>query len=154
MQMADGFAVRSATLGPVIHDLFDVATISRISLGRTWKTLDENARATFVELLERLIVATFVSRFDEYSGQTFTHKSVEQTRRGWVVKTELALSDGETVRLDYYLREGSVYNIVADGVSDLSLRRADYNSMIKREGYDALLAHISQIIEEQMSGNE
>ena len=152
--MADGLDERLTALNPVIHELFDIATISRISLGRTWSTLDEIARATFTELLERLIVATYAARFAEYSGQTFRTTSVERTRRGWVVKTELALADGEKVQLDYYLREGSVYNIVAGGVSDLSLRRADYNSIIKLQGYDALLMHISQILEEQLSGNE
>ena len=154
MQMADGFEVRRAALSPFVHDLFDVATISRISLGRSWKTLDERAKHTFIELLESLIVATYASRFDQYSGQTFHSIGTEQTPRGWVVKTELLLSDGEKVRLDYYLREGHVYNIVAEGVSDLSLRRADYNSIIKLEGYDALIAHISKNIEELNPSNE
>ena len=42
----------------------------------------------------------------------------------------------------------AVYNLVADGVSDLSLRRADYNSIIKEKGYDALLRHIEENIAE------
>ncbi|MCZ6618936.1 MAG: ABC transporter substrate-binding protein [Gammaproteobacteria bacterium] len=154
MRMSGGFEVRRAALSPLVHDLFDVATISRISLGRSWKTLDERAKRTFIELLESLIVATYASRFDQYSGQTFRSISTERTPRGWVVKTELLLSDGEQVRLDYYLREGHVYNIVAEGVSDLSLRRADYNSIIKLEGYDALIAHISKNIEELNPSNE
>ena len=153
-QMTGGFDVRLAALSPVIHGLFDVTTISRISLGRTWKTLDESAQHTFIELLERLIVVTYAARFDEYSGQTFSTMSSGQTRRGWVVKTELALSDGDKVTLDYYLREDLVYNVVAEGVSDLSLRRADYNSIIKLEGYDALLTHILENIEEQIPGDD
>ncbi|MCZ6644148.1 MAG: ABC transporter substrate-binding protein [Gammaproteobacteria bacterium] len=150
MQITDGFDVRLAAFSPTIHELFDVATISRISLGRTWKSLDESARQTFIELLERLIVATYVARFDDYNGQTFQTINTEQTRRGWVVKTELALTTGDKVRLDYYLREGFIYNVVADGVSDLSLRRADYNSIIKSEGFAALLMHLSENIEEQI----
>lgn len=149
MQITDGFDVRLAALSPAIHELFDVATISRISLGRTWKTLDEGAQHAFIELLERLIVTTYVARFDDYSGQIFRTISTEQTRRGWVVKTELTLTDGDKVRLEYYLREGLVYNVVAEGVSDLSLRRADYNSIIKSEGFAALLTHLKENIEEQ-----
>lgn len=154
MQMTGGFDVRLAALSPVIHGLFDVTTIARISLGRTWKTLDESAQRTFIELLERLIVVTYAARFDKYSGQTFSTMSSEQTRRGWVVRTELALTDGDKVTLDYYLREGYVYNVVAEGVSDLSLRRADYNSIIKQEGYDSLLAHILENIAEQIPGDD
>ncbi|MCZ6708912.1 MAG: ABC transporter substrate-binding protein, partial [Gammaproteobacteria bacterium] len=72
---------------------------------------------------------------------------------GWVVKTELEKSDGERVNLDYYFRGGKVFNVVADGVSDLSLRRADYNSIIKTEGYDRLLSHIRQNIAKRKAGD-
>jgi hypothetical protein len=37
-------------------------------------------------------------------------------------------------------------------VSDLSLRRADYNSIVKQEGYDRLLAHIRDSIAEYEAG--
>ena len=46
------------------------------------------------------------------------------------------------------LSSGRVFNVVADGVSDLSLRRADYNSIIKREGYDALIQQVEANIVE------
>ena len=34
------------------------------------------------------------------------------------------------------------------GVSDLSLRRADYNSIVKKEGYASLLAHLRNKIKQ------
>jgi len=45
-----GIGAALAALSPTIHELFDVATISRISLGRTWKTLDEGEQRAFIEL--------------------------------------------------------------------------------------------------------
>ena len=59
-----------------------------------------------------------------------------------MVKTELVRSSGDKVTLDYYFRDAGVFNVVADGVSDLSLRRADYNSIVKSDGYAALLEHL------------
>ncbi|HEY5678491.1 MAG TPA: ABC transporter substrate-binding protein [Pseudomonadales bacterium] len=152
MRSNDAYDVRFASLSPVVGEVFDVPTIARISLGRTWKSLDEPARAQFCELLEELITATYTDRFDSYSGQTFHLLSAEPARRGWVVKTELEKSDGERVSLDYYFRGSRVFNVVADGVSDLSLRRADYNSIVKQEGYDRLLAHIRDSIAEYEAG--
>jgi phospholipid transport system substrate-binding protein len=152
MRSNDAFDVRFAALAPVVDEVFDVPTIARISLGRTWKTLDEPARAQFCELLAQLITATYTDRFDSYSGQSFHLLSAEPARRGWVVKTELEKSDGERVSLDYYFRGTQVFNVVADGVSDLSLRRADYNSIVKEEGYDRLLAHIRDSIAEYQAG--
>jgi phospholipid transport system substrate-binding protein len=152
MRSNDAYDVRFASLAPIVGEVFDVPTIARISLGRTWKSLDEPARAQFCELLEELITATYTDRFDSYSGQTFHLLSAEPARRGWVVKTELEKSDGERVSLDYYFRGSQVFNVVADGVSDLSLRRADYNSIVKEEGYDRLLAHIRDSIAEYEAG--
>lgn len=153
MRSGSEFAGRAALLAPVIGELFDVPTISRISLGKTWKTLEGSAQSDFSELLEELIVATYADRFESYNDQIFHHVSTEPARRGWVVKTELEKSDGSRVTMDYYFRDGKVFNVVADGVSDLSLRRADYNSIIKNEGYDQLLAHIRENIVEHRAGD-
>ena len=83
MRSNDAYDVRFASLSPVVGEVFDVPTIARISLGRTWKSLDEPARAQFCELLEELITATYTDRFDSYSGQTFHLLSAEPARRGW-----------------------------------------------------------------------
>jgi len=153
MRSGSGFEGRAALLAPVIGELFDVPTISRISLGKTWKTLEGSAQSDFSALLEELIVATYADRFDSYNDQTFHHGAAEPARRGWVVKTELEKSDGSRVTMDYYFRDGKVFNVVADGVSDLSLRRADYNSIVKNEGYEQLLAHIRENIVEHRAGD-
>ena len=69
-------------------------------------------------------------------------------RTGDVVRTRLLREAEADVTLDYFLRAGRVFNVVADGVSDLSLRRADYSSIIKTEGFAALLTHIQRKIDE------
>jgi len=154
MQSGSDFAGRVDALAGPVAEFFDIETISRISLGRTWKALDAESRAEFFELLERLIVATYAERFDTFNGQVFHTLSAQVASRGWVVKTELERSNGERVTLDYYFRDNGVFNVVADGVSDLSLRRADYNSIVKAEGYPALLAYLRRNIAERAPSQE
>jgi len=153
MQSGMDFDHRAATLTPKVAELFDLGSIARISLGRTWKSLDVQAQQTFTSLLEELITATYADRFDSFNGQSFHQIAVGPAGRGWVVRTELEKSNGERVALDYYIRNDKVYDVVADGVSDLSLRRADYNSVIKAEGYEALLAHIRENIDRYRTGD-
>jgi len=38
-------------------------------------------------------------------------------------------------------------NIIADGVSDLALKRSEYTSVLSREGFDALIAKMNEKIE-------
>jgi phospholipid transport system substrate-binding protein len=144
---------REAHLTPIIADTFDLPRIASISLGRTWRDLDQAQRAAFIELLSQLISATYADRFDSFNGQRFSTTGVEQARGGEVVRTELTKSDGDKVSLDYFLRDGRIFNVVADGVSDLSLRRADYSSIIKSEGYAALLERIKEKVELARAGS-
>lgn len=146
------FADRAALLGPAVASFFDFPTICRISLGRTWRQLDEAGQRQFCELLEELVVATYASRFATYSGQTFRTVSSGRAARGWVVKTQLLRANGEQVALEYYFRTAGAFNVVADGVSDLSLRRADYSSIIEADGYSGLLASLRSNIAEYRQG--
>ena len=149
---AGGFGERLALLEPVVAEFFDVATVARISVGASWRGLSEERRAAFVELLERLILATYADRFDSYSGQRFVRLEVAAASTGTVVKSQLQRASGEPVNLDYYFRGERVFNVVADGVSDLSLRRADYASIIRSQGFDALIEHVQADIAELGAG--
>ena len=137
---------REILLAKSISPLFDTRRIAAVSLGRTWRSMAEPQRAEFVELLSELVVATYADRFDEYNDQTFITDAVTSVKAGYVVQTKLIRRNGEFVRLDYVFRDGGIFNVVADGVSDLSLRRADYNSIVKTEGYAALLTHMQDKI--------
>jgi len=141
-------SAREALLQPQIQTLFDTRSIARISLGRTWRTLDTAQQQAFEGLLAELIVATYASRFDGFNNQRFVTNGVEGVKSGFVVRTRLLRNSGDSVSLDYFLRDGKVFNVVANGVSDLSLRRADYNSIIKNEGYARLVTHIKTKIAE------
>ena len=127
MQMP-GHAEREAALLPVAAELFDLPRIAGISLGRTWRDLDESQRQAFQDNLLALIVATYADRFDSYGDQQFVTDDVQAVRTGHVVRTRLLRPGEDDVTLDYFVRDGRVFNVVADGVSDLSLRRADYTS--------------------------
>lgn len=148
MQSETDFEGRSSSLRDEVEELFSLETIARISVGRMWRALEQKQKADFVDLLSTLIISTYADRFTDYQGQKFRTVSAEETSRGWVVKTEMVRANKEIVRLDYYFLNGGVFNVVADGVSDLSLRRADYNSIIKSEGFLALLSHLRQKIDE------
>ena len=149
---AGGFGERMALLEPAVAEFFDVATVARISVGASWRGLSEERRAAFVRLLERLILATYADRFDSYSGQRFVRLEVATASTGTVVKSQIQRASGEPVNLDYYFRGERVFNVVADGVSDLSLRRADYASIIRSQGFDALVEHVQADIAELGAG--
>ena len=64
-----------------------------------------------------------------------------------LVKTVLVKVDGDKVTLDYLLRKSDglwrIVNVIAEGVSDLSLKRADYTAVIKNEGFNSLITQLN-----------
>ena len=40
-----------------------------------------------------------------------------------------------------------IINIIANGVSDLALKRSEYTNILQREGFDALIAKINEKID-------
>ena len=161
MQRADelGFAGRERRLAPVIATSFDFSAISGVVLGRAqWGALKGEQRSLMEDTFRQLTVATYADRFDGYSGEQFTTVSQRALKRGRVlVQSELKEADGNVVRLDYVLHpiEGDgwrIINILADGVSDLSVKRAEYSSILREEGFKQLIAKLKEQIAE-LGGN-
>ena len=141
-------AQRIAIIDDQVLALFDFETIARVSVGREWGKMQVADQARLVDLLQRLSVATYADRFDKFEGQRFEREGVQSSKTGSVVKTVIVRSNGERVSLHYYFRAGKIFNVVADGVSDLALRRSDYGSILKREGLPALFKHVEQNVAE------
>lgn len=143
-----GYHGRYAKLAPVITDSYDFPTIARLVIGRHWTELSEEQQEQFLDIFERLTIATYAARFDDYNDQKFVelaHEALKSTRI--MIKTELVRPADESVSLNYLLhqRDGKwrIINAIANGVSDLSLKRAEYSAILKEQGFEALLAKIS-----------
>ncbi len=148
MKHGGTIAERIAIVDDQVFALFDFETIARVSVGREWTKMQAADQSRLVDLLRRLSVATYADRFDKFEGQRFERQGVQTSRTGSVVKTVIVRSNGERVSLQYYFRAGKIFNVVADGVSDLALRRADYGSILKREGLPALFKHVEKNVAE------
>ena len=130
----------------------DLNKIARIVVGKEWEKLSETQQQQLVDVFSKLSVAAYAHNFKEYSGETFTFDSIEETTRGGVViHTHLSIPDEKDVKFDYMLKEKGdswrIINIIANGVSDLALKRSEYTTILQREGFDALIAKINEKID-------
>jgi phospholipid transport system substrate-binding protein len=144
-----GYQGRFDQLAPVIKSSFDIPLISRTVLGKYWETLTNEQRSRFIEAFTQQSSATYAANFDSYSGERFEMIPEKKVDGGRIlVQSQLIKSDGGRVQLDYLLhRTGSqwrIVNIIAEGVSDLALKRADYSAFLKNHGFEALLKKLSE----------
>lgn len=153
MQNADklGFQGRYDDIAPVVVSSFDTPLIVKAILSRYWKELSPEQQQNFIKLFNRLSASTYASRFDSFGGEAFNTLRVESLKKErLLVKTELQRPHDKPVSLEYLVqqRDGNWYiiSVIADGVNDLALKRAEYATIINDRGFDSLVAEIEKKI--------
>lgn len=147
-----GFQGRYSQLEPAIVKSHDLTKIVRIVVGKEWNILSDKQKSTLNDVFSRLSISAYAFNFKEYSGESFEYQSEDKTARGGIiVHTLLKLPKNKDVKLDYMLKKKGeswrIINIIANGVSDLALKRSEYTSILKRKGFEALIAKINEKID-------
>ena len=147
-----GFGGRYQKLLPVINEEFDLPFVAHYTLGSSWDELSEEQQHQFIETFRELSVVDYARNFDGYSGQHFTIEEETPLPRGRVrVRSKLIdPNGGSSVVFDYLLHKADnqwrIVNVIANGVSDLAVKRAEYRHIIKAEGFDSLLSKLKEKI--------
>lgn len=147
-----GYTGRYEKLYVAVANSHDLNKIARIVVGKEWEKLSETQQQKLVDVFSKFSVASYAHNFKDYTGEAFVFDSEEQTARGGIViHTRLTIPDEKDVKFDYMLKEigdaWRIINIIANGVSDLALKQAEYTNILQREGFDALIAKINEKID-------
>ena len=156
MKEADalGFEGRFYRMAQGLDRYFDLPFMARLALGATWKALTPTQQAEFVALSRRFSAASYAKNFASFGGQRFETLGAEPAARGTtLVKTEMLQPGEKTVRFDYRLRKAQdgwrIIDVHLDGmISELTIRRSEYRSLIQREGFAGLVETLEQKIRE------
>jgi len=155
--MKDGgrlsFEERFDRLDPVVSESFDISYIASVALGKHMDGLSEDQRALFMDVFSRYMVANYAHNFSSFEGQRFQFRvELKQRDDVMVIRTQFVGGDGETRDFDYQLRRRQnrwfIVNVAVDGVSDLALKRTQYDAVIRKDGFDALVDRLKTRITE------
>ncbi len=148
-----GYKGRYEIITPVVDKTHDLPVIARITTGRHWKKMTPEEQVKFTDTFNELTHSTYAGRFNSYSGEEFSlisEKSVKRNRK--LVQTRFIKADGEEIRFNYILHQANdqwkIINIIVNGVSDLALKRTEYSSILKKNGYLSLIEKLLAQIEE------
>ena len=149
-----GYQGRYEKLDPAVRASHDLKRIARITVGREWSKLSEQQKEQWIDVFSRLSVSSYAHNFKDFSGESFRFESEEETpnKRGIIVHSFFMIPDEKKeVKFDYLMKKSSdswlIINIIANGVSDLALKRSEYSSILDREGYNALISKVTEKIE-------
>ena len=138
---------RDKRFAPAITGAFDLATMTRLAVGPTWKSFSPAQQAAAQEAFARFIVADYASQINDYSGESFVVDPQTTPARGGgeIVKTNLHQASGRTVSINYLVRGGRVIDVYLNGaISDLATRRDEFASIIAAGGADGLIKRLQE----------
>lgn len=138
----------------VIDKRFDFRAMSQRTLATNWKKATDAEQQRFTELFAELIQNSYVSKIESYTNETVEYPGEKQKGRKAEVETRIITSSAEIpVNYKVYLKDGTwlVYDVIIEGVSLISNYRSSYQEIVKRDGFDGLLAQMEEKIRELKS---
>jgi phospholipid transport system substrate-binding protein len=136
----------------------DFAYIGQLTVRRQWRDWSEAQRGRFLDAFTTFSVMSYATRFSGVGEGSFEVLGAEDAGRSRVqVNTTVARADGSAVPIDYILQQADgehwrIANVVADGVSDLALKRAEYSSTLSSSGFEGLIEALESQTAELLEG--
>lgn len=152
-----GYQGRLERLEPVLKATFNYPLMARVSVSKHWAGLTTDQKRQLSNEFARLSSATFASRFNGFSGERFEIvEQKEQRRNSILVETRLVKPSGESVPINYLLRQFDgkwrIVDVYLDAkFSELAIKRSEFTSVVARSGFDSLIALIEDRIAELAS---
>jgi phospholipid transport system substrate-binding protein len=147
--------LQRAEVRKLVGSFLDYAELAHRALARHWETLTPKQRTEFVETLRELVERSYLKQV--HGSPNYTIKYEKETKDGSeadVTGTLLTSSRGKKVKisLEYKMLwkdHWVVYDVVTDEQSMLENYRAEFNKIINKEGFDALLNRMKKKMDEK-----
>lgn len=124
---------------------FNFDRVSRMVLGKHWRTASNEQKEAFKQQFRSLLIRTYASALSKYQNQTIEFKPMRMQPgdKEVTVRSEILQPGGQPIGVDYSLEKTAdswkVYDIVIEGVSLVTNYRGQFSSEINRSGLDGLI---------------
>jgi phospholipid transport system substrate-binding protein len=152
------FRQRYDKIAPVIGRTFDLEVIVRQVVGPRWATLPPDQQAALGDAFRRYTIASYVSNFDDYSGERFeVLPGVAAVGDDRIVKTRIVTTSGQAHVLAYVMRQigggWRIVDVLADGsISRVAAQRSEIRSVLSDGGGTGLLVSLRRKTAELSGG--
>jgi phospholipid transport system substrate-binding protein len=137
---------RRAAVRKVAIEIFDVSETAKRALGRHWQARNEAEREEFTQIFADLLERTYVSRIDQYGGETVKYVGESVDGDTATVRSRIVTRQGTEVPVDArMLRKGDrwlVYDIAIEGVSLINNYRAQFDAIIQKTSFQELVQRL------------
>jgi phospholipid transport system substrate-binding protein len=145
---------RYRKLEPVVRQVFDLPTMTRLTVGTAWSSMSPRDQQTLIAAFTRMTVANYAKNFDTYSGEQFVVDPNVQTKGlDKLVSSKLISANKTVTPFVYRMRqaggEWKVVDVFLNGyVSELATRRSDFAATVASGGAPALVTKINALADD------
>ncbi len=148
---------RRERISAEIRDRFHFEEMSKRSLAKHWKGRTPEERTEFVKVFSELLEASYISKIEAYTDEkvSYNKETIKSKGKYSIVNTTIVTKSVE-IPIDYKLisKDGKwwVYDVIIEGVSFVSTYRSQYNRIIIKESFAALLDSMKNKLKKMNSG--
>lgn len=142
-------SARDKQIASVLDGMLDYDKLARESLSRHWADLAEGQKKEFTDLLKQLVQRNYERNIKNIQGYSVEYLGETNAKKAVVVKTRAASKTNrreQPIEIDYRLEqtgdEWRVFDIVTEGSSLVGNYRNQFNRIIRKDGYDALIQRL------------
>lgn len=139
---------RMPALENLFRKAFDLDTIGRAVVGQYWNKATAEQQEEYRKVFADFIVKTYARRLAPYALEGFTITGAKPVgKQDTLVETVIDRPDGPPLNYAWRVREGSapkLVDVVVEGVSLTITHRADFATVLQRDGMDGLIATLRQ----------
>lgn len=139
----------------LVSDRFDYAEMSRIALGTHWAALSTAQQQEFSALFQQLLERSYLQQMQTYTNETVVYQQEVLSTKGDKAKvaTAIARSNGK-IPVVYSLMAKStatgvqwlVYDVQIEGIRLVQNYRNNFNEVLTKQGYAALVKQLQDKI--------
>jgi len=139
--------VRRNRVVALVRARFDFRAMSRRALTTAWKKATPTQRDAFVDRFSRLLLNTYLSRVEHYSGASVRYGRL--TRDGRKARLDTVVVAGSLeIPIRYRLIQRGdqwrIYDVVIEEVSLTRNYRSTFRDILRKKGFDGLLASLDR----------
>jgi phospholipid transport system substrate-binding protein len=133
----------------LVSNNIDLDWVANFILGRHRKNISDSQRKQFIDLYSKYLASSYRSALDIFKDEKYEFLAVEkQEEHIFSISTIVSFNDRK-IKTNFRVIEKdgvhSITDLIVEGISFISAKRADLNSMVMSKGFDGFLDELRSI---------
>jgi len=139
---------KKVQIAPTVDTIFDYKTMSKISLGKRWKTLTSSEQETFSQKFETKLKNSYFEKLELYTDQKVIVNESEKVKATRIYLHSDIVGVEETYEVIYKFynvknsNDWRIYDVEITGVSIIQTYRKQFAEFLQTKSFDELLASL------------